>query len=444
MWDVEELFVLSDLHLASERNSGLFRSDAELADCLRWIRKESRDSVTILAGDVLDFLTPQVGRARPADFASLGDHTRGITDRHPEVFDSLAELARSPRHRLVIMGGNHDSELVFPAVQETLERRLGVGFPGEGVCWVVHGDAFRVRVGAAVVVVEHGNILDPWNRINHAALQRALSLASRNLSDVSDYQPPPGSRLVSEVTNDLRNSYQWVDSLKPETEAVLPLLWHFATKEQRSLIFNLADEYLSMKVVAWNQKIGNARNQERLYKGERGAERSPRDRAFKVWFDGAYEHQRLTRGAEKSDRKLIEKLRSVSARDTFFEFDRPDDSTDYLRPIFEGGADLVIHGHTHSAKACVVEGGMYINAGTWGRLLCLPKSYEDDEVWRDFLNRLRTNDVECFTRPTLARVWGALGRDVTTAALLEWQRTGPKALATRHFTDRQSGWRLGN
>ena len=77
MWDVEELFVLSDLHLASERNSGLFRSDVELADCLRWILKETRDSVTILAGDVLDFLTPQDGDVRPADFASPGNARGG-------------------------------------------------------------------------------------------------------------------------------------------------------------------------------------------------------------------------------------------------------------------------------------------------------------------------------------------------------------------------------
>lgn len=442
MWDVEELFVLSDLHLAAERDTGLFRSDAELADCLRWILKETRNSLIVLAGDVFDFLTPHDG-IPVADFSSIGELTRAITDCHPEVFDSLAELARSPHHRLVIMGGNHDSELIFPAVQETLERRLGADFLDQSVYWMVHGEAFHLRVGRAVVLVEHGNILDPWNKINYAALQGALSLASRNFnfSDLSDYALPPGSRLVLEVMNDLRQSYQWIDSLKPETEAVLPLLWHFATGKQRRLIFNLADDYLSMKVFAWNKKIGNLRNPERLYKGEKEAENSPQDQAFKGWFDAAYEQQRLTLGAAGGDNRMIEKLRSASARDTFFDLDRPDDSTNYLRPVFESGADLIIHGHTHSAKACVVEGGMYINTGTWGQLLCLPKSYESDEVWQGFLNLLRANKVECFSRPTLARVRRESGREMTIAALLEWRQSGPKTLAERCFTDRQTGWR---
>jgi hypothetical protein len=208
------------------------------------------------------------------------------------VFDALSGLAQSPSHRLVIMGGNHDPELIFPAVREAVERRLGVGFMNPGVCWLVHGEALRLRVGDAVVLAEHGNSLDPWNRIDHAALQSALSLASRNLSDVSDYQPPPGSRLVLEVVNVLRKDYGWVDCLKPETEAVLPLLWHFSTPAQRCLIFNLADEYLSMKVFAHN--LDKRRNPERLYKGEKEAEDSQKDRAFREWVDAVHEEERLT------------------------------------------------------------------------------------------------------------------------------------------------------
>jgi UDP-2,3-diacylglucosamine pyrophosphatase LpxH len=443
MWDVEELFVFSDLHLTAERDTGLFRSDAGLVDCLHWILKENRGSVVVLAGDVFDFLTSHNGTPL-TDITAICEFTRMITACHPEVFDALAELARSRRHRLVIMGGNHDSELIFPAVQETIERGLGANFLDRSVYWMVHGEAFCLRVGGAVVLVEHGNILDPWNKINHAALQRALSLASHNFSfsALDDYQPPPGSRLVLEVVNDLRPTYQWIDALKPETEAVLPLLWHFATWKQRRMILNLADEYMSMKAFAWNKKIGNLRPSERLYKGEKELENAPRDQAFKEWFDAAYEQQRLTLGVEGGYHRMIKKLRSVSAHDTFFDIDQSDDSTNYLQPVFESGVDLIIHGHTHSAKACVLEGGMYLNTGTWGQLLRLPQSYESDTVWQDFLNLLRTNNVECFSRPTFARIRRESGRELTTAALLEWQQAGPKSLAARSFTDRQTGWQL--
>lgn len=440
MWDVEELFVLSDLHLAAERDVGLFRADAELADCLRWILTKTRDSVTVLAGDVLDFLVVQDGQSE-TNFETLGERTRGILEHHEEVFEAMGDLVRSPHHRLVIMGGNHDPEFIFPSVQEAIEQRLGLDGVGPTVRWLVQGEALRVRVGGAVVLVEHGNALDPWNRINHAALQSALSLVSRNLSNVSDYQPPPGSRVVLEVANDLRGSYRWIDCLKPENETILPLLWHFASWKQKQLLFYLANDYLSMKTVALVQKIGNWRSPDRLYKGEHELENSPADRGFKEWVDVVYEWQRLMLAPSGRDRRLIEKLRTVSARDTFFELEEPDGSAAYLRPVFEGGADLVIHGHTHSAKACVVEGGFYINTGTWGQLIRLPKSYEGDEVWEEFLDLLGTNEVDSFCRPTFARVRRAQGREETEAALLEWRRGGPYTLSSRRFSDRQTGWR---
>lgn len=445
MWNIQDLFILSDLHLAAERDKGLFQSDQELAACLRWILTDTRDSVTVLAGDVLDFLVLTNGNTK-VDLTRLGEHAGDIFEHHPEVFTALAALAASPRHHLVIMGGNHDPELAFLPVQEAVERRLGGDFLDRPVRWLVRGEALRVRVGEAVTLVEHGNALDPWNRINYAKLQGACSLSSRNLTDLGDYQPPLGSRLVLDVVSRLRESYQWVDYLKPETEAVLPIIWHFASWQQRTLIFNLAKEYLSDNRFALNKKLGNARNPERLYMGEKEVEDTPQARAFQSWLDDVYTQlngqQRLHRGnGDKKQDKLLKKLRLVSARDTFFDLDSPDESSNYLRPIYVGGADLVVHGHTHSAKLCVLEGGLYINTGTWGQMLRLPPSYEEDEHWEGFLDRLRKNDVECFRRPTFARVRHDPQDDSTTAAMLEWRRQGPQTLAARRFTGRQSGWR---
>src|SRR5882672_8191415 len=110
MWNAEELFVLSDLHLAAERGVGLFQSDLELTQCLNWILEESQDSSVVLAGDVLDFLVGD--HVESKDFSVLDRRTRQIIDHHPEIFDALAKLALSDRHRLVIMGGNHDPELI--------------------------------------------------------------------------------------------------------------------------------------------------------------------------------------------------------------------------------------------------------------------------------------------------------------------------------------------
>src|SRR5438128_4304896 len=319
MWNVDELFILSDFHLAAERGVGFFQADAELSACLRWILEKSRNSVTVLAGDIFNFLFTGDGNTR-FDSSSLNDSTRSIIDHHPEVFDALAELARSPRHGLAIMGGDHDPELIYPVVQEAIERRLGVDAFRSPLRWLVQGEALCVRVGEAVVMVEHGDALDPWNRTNHDHWRGAFALASRNilgpertidptdglsdgrqpigaflhkLLDGSQYRLPlpMGSKLMLAVVNELRQSYHWVDCLKPGTEADLPLLWHVASSRQRMQILNLLDEYFDLKDRAHTGKVGNSRNPKWLYEGERETYPSPTDQALQQWGVGAREQQ---------------------------------------------------------------------------------------------------------------------------------------------------------
>lgn len=439
MWHVEDLFVLSDLHLAAERNVGSFQADIELADCLRWILNEPRESLVILAGDMLDFLCS--GDVQTfTDFDRRGEQTQEIIEHHSEVFDALARLANSPKHRLVIMGGDNDPELIFPVVREVIERHLGIDFFGSKIRWLVHGEALRLRVGNSSVLIEHGNTLDPWNRIDHVNLQLAYALASRNFHEVGEYEPPLGGRLTLEVMNELRVEHPWVDCLKPATEVVLPLLWHFAsTKQQRNSIFNRADEYLSMKAAAHNKK--NSNNPARLYLGEKEAEDTPRTRAFKGWVDAVYEERQHPSSSTEMNGQLIEKLSAVSAQGSLFDVERPDGSGKYLQPTFVNGTDLVIHGHTHAAKSYTVGRGLYLNTGTWSQLLRLPQCDQNINVWQDFLRLLRTNDVRSFRRPTFVRVQQLPARQLTTAELLEWQQSGPKTLTTHRLNDRQSGWR---
>jgi UDP-2,3-diacylglucosamine pyrophosphatase LpxH len=469
MSNVEDLFILSDLHLSARRGAGLFQADAELAACLGWILTNTRDSLIVLAGDVLDFLVLS-DEDRERGFYDLGERTQEIISSHPEVFKALARLAQSRRHRMVIMGGDHDPELIFPTVQEAIENGLGIHFNNSTIRWLVQGEALRLRVGNAVVLIEHGNSLDPWNRINHSHLRGALSLASRNLLqpirrigqadgtldtsarsgafsyrllDGGDYELPLtlGGKLALAVVHELRDRYRWVDCLEPKTEAILPLLWPFASSTQQTHLLNLVDEYSNLRNKALNEKIGNLRKPERLYSGEKETARSPSDQALEAWAANAREQRRPASSNKQTGEPLIGGLKSISARDDFFEIGKPDDAAVYLRPQFEGGADLIIHGHTHSAKAVPLEGGLYVNTGTWGQLLHLPKSKESLETWQAFLGRLETNDVPSIRRPTFARVQHRKKQNVTTATLLEWQQPRPDALAERRFTDRLGGWR---
>src|SRR5207244_2236158 len=76
-------------------------------------------------------------------------------------------------------------------------------------------------------LIEHGNRYDRYNQVDHDALRRARSLQSRGLRPADHgvvLKPAPGSRMVAEVMNPIKARFPFVDLLKPETEAVLPIL----------------------------------------------------------------------------------------------------------------------------------------------------------------------------------------------------------------------------
>jgi UDP-2,3-diacylglucosamine pyrophosphatase LpxH len=76
-------------------------------------------------------------------------------------------------------------------------------------------------------LVEHGNRYDSANRVDHDALRRYRSLRSRSddaTCDEAGFTPPPGSRLVAEVMNPIKERYQFIDLLKPESAPLLALI----------------------------------------------------------------------------------------------------------------------------------------------------------------------------------------------------------------------------
>lgn len=436
MWTIDELIVFSDWHLAPQRNTGSFQLDEDLADCLRWVLTETQDCIIVLAGDVFDFLTanncaPQNG------FARFTCHTRQIIEHHPEIFDALARLAQSPGHTLAFMSGECDAELMLPDVQEIIEQRLGFASPNGSVGWLMRDEALRMQVGSAVVLIEHGNTFDPWNRVDHAALQSTISLASRNLpeplmDEESRQTPDPlGRQLTSKVINYMRRRHQWLDCLKPVNESILPLLWPLASQPEQKIILELAGDYESMKTEAALRKFSNTPNPAALYQGEKEADHSPADLTFKDWIDSIY----AQREDAKASSKMIESVRLIANHDSLFEIEQPDDTSKYLQPMFNGGADLIIHGHTRAAKICTLDSGVYINTGAWNQSIQLPASHESNRVWQEFLERLKTNNVVRVARPTLAHVYHERG-SWPVAALVKWSSAGPETLATRHLKTR--------
>jgi UDP-2,3-diacylglucosamine pyrophosphatase LpxH len=420
MWRVKDVIVISDLHLSSdESGQGLFGADEALEQFLLWVAGQTQHCTVILNGDVFDFLFAE---SRPGlDTEKLERETAAIIESHRPVFKALGEVACSPRHSLVILAGNHDPELIFLGVRREIEAALAVNGRRPCVSWLVYGEALALGIGHARALVEHGDRLDPWNEIDREKLSSAASLASRGLIDYHEYVPPLGSRVVSEHLLKLRADFPWVELLKPEREAMLPLLrflTSFREKTDHSGALNLYFQAETKSRLTKLRQLLDPATRFRKDEDEPSLGKKLRGMAQAV----------VEARGELKRAELIRQLREASRADTFFKEEVPDgDYAKDLAFLLGNRADLLIHGHTHSAKAYQVGGGMYLNSGTWARLLRLPDAESTRAVWDGFLTSVVNKSYEPSERPTYVRV--TLDADETTRAALHlWPQKEPLAL----------------
>ena len=228
------VFVISDLHLGGvypepgSKSRG-FRICTHPADVAGFIGKlaalPDKPAVElVINGDLVDFLAESDGNSGwspfTADAASALAKFKAIVARDQVIFDALREFL-SRGHRLVLTLGNHDLELCFPAIRDALKDAIGAH--GSADFEFLHdGEAYRV--GDALI--EHGNRYDAWNMVDYDALRHIRSLQSRAQPVPKDqlFHPPAGSLMVAEVINPIKKSYAFIDLLKPETGATVPLV----------------------------------------------------------------------------------------------------------------------------------------------------------------------------------------------------------------------------
>jgi UDP-2,3-diacylglucosamine pyrophosphatase LpxH len=440
MWRASDIFVVSDLHLAPERNQGLFRADIELSSFFNWILEEALESTVVLNGDIVDFLViePNASTKNVFDLPLIKRRASSILDHHPEVFDALSKLALSSRHHLILISGNHDPELIFPEVQQVFESKLCGSDARPAIRWMVNGEAAQVCIGEIRAVIEHGDIYDDWNRIDRDALRRALNLATRGLAPYHNYSPPPGSHLVVEYITPLREKFPWLDILKPEREAVIPILFAFLPAKEQYKLRGMLRPWLASFSRSIVTDIRRTLHPAGVFRTARVND-SPRE-PFIDWLNSI--EKTSERASQKGDgiNKLIPKLRKVSVEDNFFTIEEQDSVNQDVAFLLEQGINLVVHGHTHSAKAYKLGKGLYLNDGTWARLMRLPTSNATDEEWRDFLERLSQGKDEGFVRPTFTRITHNRSDGTTEAALMQWSANNPRSLARWRFAPGLQDW----
>lgn len=165
----EDVILVSDLHLGPGPLHCVetFFHDAEFCrflDCLvRRAEPEGRSWRLVILGDFFDFLRCELvtneERGAPTEPVAMATLERMVTS-HPDVFSGLARFLAAGFPVDIVLG-NHDAELIRPALQERLLSVLADAGAG--------GAARAVRFHPwiyflpGVVYAEHGNQHDGFN-----------------------------------------------------------------------------------------------------------------------------------------------------------------------------------------------------------------------------------------------------------------------------------------
>lgn len=459
-----ELHVISDLHLGGPMGRQVFTGTAELSGLVNSLatRPSDRAVALVINGDFIDFLAEEPALPfDPAGAVHKLDRIRADPSFSP-IWTALERFLTRSNSRLVLVLGNHDIELALPRVRHHLVESLCQGDDSRRGRIVVsqQGHGFAARVGNRRVLCLHGNEADTWNVIDFDRLRRVGSELQLG-SSLEAWMPNAGTMLVIDVMNELKRRFPFVDLLKPEKAAVIPILWALDQGTGARLVRCLG----VAKRLSWDKirrGIGLLSNDVDGREGPLEGSGDPQllyellqDRAVppsgallsaqhtliedaaqqlrdgvdpltlvtesgKLGIAGALWSRIHDEPPERVARRALESL----AKDQTFSRTTPDDTFERLDAMVGADADILIAGHTHLEKDLARSRavGRYFNTGTWARLIRIsPNSVRDPEqfqqVWKALqLPTLAELDEKrhegkplVISRRTVASVWEERG-----------------------------------
>jgi UDP-2,3-diacylglucosamine pyrophosphatase LpxH len=406
----QSVLVISDLHLGGAPGFQMCDEKARrrLAAFLGWAarqRSARQDVHLVINGDVVDFLAEREFASFTRSDEDALAKLRSIIANSQEVWPALKDFVRDGG-ALTLLPGNHDLELALPGPRRHLLKELG---PGR-VEFIYDNQALVLGTGQERVLIEHGNRYDAWNLVPHGLLRHVRAKLSRG-EEPRHYPRVPGSELVVRVMNDLKRQYRFLDLLKPETHAALPLLAVLEPSllkelEEAVRLFKGFWQFLRSRVPRFDRD-GRPTNPE--YTAARVRRPAPRERQVEAALDlaralagaggaeqvasfgalkplwqifravGAAKKARKDEETRRMQRQAVDRLYAAlrhyfPALGSTFLTGHEEDV--YLRPARSAarrGFKAVLFGHTHLVKRMPLEGGAhYLNTGTWANLLRVP------------------------------------------------------------------------
>jgi UDP-2,3-diacylglucosamine pyrophosphatase LpxH len=161
-------------------------------------------------GDYLDFLNvPYQGEFEDAITEEIAlAKLEAILAAHPKVMKGLRDFAACPGKRISYMVGNHDAELFFPKVQESIVRAWDPEgrYPSDKVQIIADRDRVRWEGG---VEVHHGNQFEAGNTLD---FQKPILTANLEKPVLNI---PWGSFYVLKIVNRLKWEREHLDKVRP-------------------------------------------------------------------------------------------------------------------------------------------------------------------------------------------------------------------------------------
>lgn len=382
----ESILVISDLHLGGDEKFAICTAEGQrlLAEFLGWVaaRQEKDKNIHLVVnGDSVDFLAEPEFQVFTSDDASATAKLRAIMDRTAPVWKGFrAVMAAGAQVTFTL--GNHDLELTLPGPRRLLRETMG---PGR---FDFLYDNQALRIGD--VLIEHGNRYDRWNSVTHEDLRKVRVRISRGL-EPPEFKAPAGSHMVIEVMNGLKDKYTFINLLKPENQAAIPLV--------AVLDPGVFEKFPDIALLA-AQATESRRQRDEIaadVSGETAGyhpdDRQALDFARGLAFEGDVDqigYQELkdflsglkAHAAEWYRRQQIEKLYKAFRYwlgPQLTTFDTGQESKEYYNAAMDSaraGFKVIAYGHTHLAKkvALPTGGATYLNTGTWADLMCVPAS----------------------------------------------------------------------
>jgi hypothetical protein len=220
-----QIVVISDLHMGEGKDPGTkrwqpmedFRWPNQFVKFLNQIDIDGKGKTDLIVnGDLFELWQSETNDCRDNRGKDLGcteEEALGLLQRvvtaHKRELEALGVFAKKGDNRLIIIPGNHDVALLFPAVRDAALRAIDGGarvqFASEGY-WISEDDLIYIEHGHQI-----GREVNKWDTWPSPFLEK----------DGKRYlQRPWGEKFVQDYYNRFESRYPIIDNISSEGEGV--------------------------------------------------------------------------------------------------------------------------------------------------------------------------------------------------------------------------------